>query len=261
MIVAPPKEQQRSKLVLAEALAGMITGFCVSPLNTVVDKSVMEYANKKEPTIWSAAGKSIKTLMIRPLTFLGGFEFRWMCFVYLPTFGVSNIMDHFSPVDGVPHPIQKLFAVFLTNTVTSLMKDRVYAQHLNPHKPIEAFPISSLMLLFTRDILSMAAAFTMPPILAKWAHDKHGYNYNNAERVFQIACPPLLQIFVVPIHLLALGLYNEKEKTLGQHLPTIRKMYFSTVALRMLRFLPGYGIGGIFNIELRKLLKARVPYE
>jgi hypothetical protein len=32
------------------------------------------------------------------------------------------------------------------------------------------------------------------------------------------------------------------------------KIYNNSVALRMLRFLPAYGIGGVANIELRKYL-------
>jgi hypothetical protein len=32
------------------------------------------------------------------------------------------------------------------------------------------------------------------------------------------------------------------------------KIYINSVALRMLRFLPAYGIGGVVNIELRKYL-------
>lgn len=67
------KKQPRHRLVLAEAIAGFATGFLVSPLNTVVDKSVMEYANKKHPTIWQAAGSSIKTLLTKPVTFLKSF--------------------------------------------------------------------------------------------------------------------------------------------------------------------------------------------
>lgn len=255
------QKQSRSKLILADALAGICTGLAVSPLNTVVDKSVMEFANRKYPSIWSAAGNSLKEMVTHPLRFIGGFEFRWMCFVYFPTFTVSNVADHCNLTDAVPHPIQKLLAVFLTNTVTSLMKDRVYIRRLNPHKPIEPLPVSSLMLLFTRDILAMAAAFTVPPIAAKYMKDNHGWDYNNAERIFQLTCPPLLQIFVVPIHLLALGLYNDKGKTMVEHFKYIRSIYFSTVALRMMRFLPSYGIGGIFNIELRKYLKGNVPYE
>ena len=184
-----------------------------------------------------------------------------MLFVYFPTFTVSNLADHFNVSDSVPHSIQKLLAVFLANTITSLIKDRIYIRRLNPHKPIEPVPISSLMLLFTRDILAMAAAFTLPGIGAKYMKDNHGWDYSSAERIFQLACPPLLQILVVPIHLLALGLYNDKGKTMGEHWTYIRSIYFSTVAIRMMRFLPSYGIGGIFNIELRKYLKGQVSYE
>ena len=72
---------------------------------------------------------------------------------------------------------------------------------------------------------------------------------------------PLMQIVVVPIHLLALGLYNEKDKALGDHFANIRKMYFSTLAIRMMRFIPSYGVGGIFNIEFRKWIKGKVPVE
>ena len=70
-----------------------------------------------------------------------------------------------------------------------------------------------------------------------------------------------MQIVLVPIHLLALGLYNDKGKTLTEHSRYIRSIYWSTVFLKMMRFLPGYGIGGVFNLEMRRYLKSRVPYE
>jgi len=114
----------------------MATGFAVSPLNTVVDKSVMEYANRKFPSLWSAVSSSLKTMVTRPLKFMGGFEFRWMCVVFLPTFTASNVSDHFQLHENLPQNIQKLLAVFLTNTSLSLIKDRIYALRLNPHKPI-----------------------------------------------------------------------------------------------------------------------------
>lgn len=67
------KSQDKNKLVAADAIAGMITGFAVSPLNTVVDKSVMEFANRKYPTIWQSATHSLKTLFFSPLKFMAGF--------------------------------------------------------------------------------------------------------------------------------------------------------------------------------------------
>ncbi len=160
-------KKDRNKLLLAEIFSGCVTGFSVSPLNTVIDKSVIEYANKKEPTVWTAAGKSMRTLLTKPFTFLRSFEFRWMLFVYLPTYSIPNMMDHFNFTDKISHPIQKLIAAFLTNTTTSLIKDMVYTKRLNPFKPIEPFPPRALAMLFLRDIVAMAGAFTLPPIVAK----------------------------------------------------------------------------------------------
>jgi hypothetical protein len=101
-----------------------------------MDKSVMQYANQVESSIWTAAGKTYKTLFSSPLKFIKAFEFRWQCFVYFPTYLVGNLADHFDLTPDVPHPIQKLIAVFLTNTITSLKRDQIYTIRLNPHKKV-----------------------------------------------------------------------------------------------------------------------------
>ena len=168
----------------------------------------MEFANKKEPTIWTAAGKSMRTLIKTPMTFIKSFEFRWMVFVYIPTFTVSNMADHFNVTDKFPHPIQKLFAVFVTNTITSLIKDTVFAKRLNPFKPIEPFPPIALGFLFTRDIIAMAGAFTLPSIVAKKLSEVSELDFKTSERVAQILIPMLIQVVGTPVHLLGLGYYN-----------------------------------------------------
>lgn len=73
--------------------------------------------------------------------------------------------------------------------------------------------------------------------------------------------PMLIQFVGTPFHLLGLGYYNEKGKSFMEHVKYMRSIYFSTLALRMMRFLPAYGIGGICNIELRRWAKDSVPYE
>lgn len=50
-----------------------------------------------------------------------------MYFVYFFTYGVSNLADHVNLTPDIPHPIQKLLMVFLTNTTASLIKDKKYA--------------------------------------------------------------------------------------------------------------------------------------
>ena len=68
--------------------------------------------------------------------------------------------------------------------------------------------MSALATLFLRDIVAMAAAFTLPPYMASWIVKKWGLTKSSSERVAQMLCPVLMQFIGVPIHLLALGLYN-----------------------------------------------------
>lgn len=46
MTEAPLKQQNKAKILAAEAFSGIITALLVSPTNVVVDKSVIQYANK-----------------------------------------------------------------------------------------------------------------------------------------------------------------------------------------------------------------------
>jgi hypothetical protein len=88
-----------------------------------------------------------------------------MYFVYSFTYTFSNLADYVNLTDSVSHPIQKLLIVFAVNTTASLIKDKKYIQHFG----LEAkkFPIKSYGFLFSRDLLAMASAFTLPPLLAK----------------------------------------------------------------------------------------------
>ncbi len=64
----------------------------------------------------------------------------------------------------------------------------------------------------------------------------------------------IVQFVATPIHLLGLDLYNRTGVSMKDRLSHLGKIYINSVALRMLRFLPAYGIGGVVNIELRKYL-------
>jgi len=71
----------------------------------------------------------------------------------------------------------------------------------------------------------------------------------------QLLCPLFIQLIGTPLHLSALDINNNPNSTLTERITRIKSIYPSTLALRMLRFLPAYGIGGIVNIKLRKYLK------
>lgn len=146
-------------------MAGSTAAFAVSPLNVVVDKSVIEYTSGKGG-LWKLAGGNLGTIVKAPISFFTGFSFRWMYFVYFFTYSISNIADHLNFTDEVSHPIQKLLMVFLTNTTCSLIKDKKYAVEYG-QTAAKKFPIPSYGLFFLRDMIAMASAFTIPPILGK----------------------------------------------------------------------------------------------
>jgi hypothetical protein len=89
-----------------------------------------------------------------------------MYFVYAPTYTASNVIDHYHLDIPISQPIQKLLVVFAVNTTCSLIKDKKFAQFFGKVS-VKPFPIPSLALLFGRDIIAMASAFTIPPILGQ----------------------------------------------------------------------------------------------
>lgn len=57
----------------------------------------------------------------------------------------------------------------------------------------------------------------------------------------------LIQIIVTPFHLLGLDLYNREGVSMTGRLRYVKSLYTSTLSIRMIRFLPAYGIGGTVN--------------
>lgn len=118
--------------------------------------------------------------------------------------------------------------------------------------------MSSYALFFVRDLIAMASAFTIPPIFGKFLVEKFGISEKSGERIAQVVSPPLIQFVATPIHLLALSLYNDPHFNFEERVKSIKSIYSNALVIRMLRFLPAYGFGGIINIECRNALKKRM---
>ena len=154
-------------------MVGVATGFCVTPINTIVDKSIIENANGKT-NLWTGVIKGFKKLFLQPGKFFSAYEFRWIFLVYGSTYVTSNLSDHLR-LSWVDPAISKLFLTFTVNTTLSLFKDKALAQKLG-HGEARKFPISALNLFFMRDLVAIASAFTLPPIMGKMIEDKFGFS-------------------------------------------------------------------------------------
>lgn len=145
-----------------EVLTGIISGFLVSPFNTIVDKAIIENASGRIP-LWNGVKNGLRSFFTRPSAFMSSFEFKWVFMVYASTYTSGNMADHFH-INGVDDSILKLFITFAVNTTTSLIKDKALTQRFGSNEK-RNFPIASLGLFFLRDIIAMASAFTIPIIL------------------------------------------------------------------------------------------------
>lgn len=63
----------------------------------------------------------------------------------------------------------------------------------------------------------------------------------------QLLCPLLVQLVVTPLHLLGLDIYNREGIPFGKRALRVWEQYPKTAGMRMIRFLPAYGIGGVVN--------------
>ncbi len=209
------KPESKKKLsrftLLAEAAAGALSGFSVSPFNVVVDRSIIEYTSGKGG-LWGFAKDNLLTIFKTPVSFFTGFSFRWMYFVYSLTYMASNLAEYVDLSPDIPQNIQKLMMVFLVNTTTSLIKDKKYA--IKYGKTVKPFPNTSLGLFFIRDLIAMASAFTLPAPVGKELVKHIKMSEENGIRIAQLTTPLVLQLFLTPLHLFALDLYNRPAVTL-----------------------------------------------
>jgi hypothetical protein len=138
-------------------------------------------------------------------------------------------------------------STFIAKTVTSIIKDKALAQRFGSTE-VRTFPLKSYGLFFLRDIIAMAAAFTIPTPFGQFIQKNTGWDSLNCLRIAQLLTPTFAQLIGTPLHLLSLDCYNHPNSTVSQRLVFLRSVFASSLLVRILRFLPTYGIGGIFNI-------------
>lgn len=108
----------------------------------------------------------LRKLIFSPLQFILSFKFRWMYFTYAVTYTANNLSDHDPITPRLSLPLQNLLITFSVNTICGILKDKAYIQYFGAvaSKP---FPLIALGLLFFRDLITMASAFTLPHIMAQ----------------------------------------------------------------------------------------------
>lgn len=114
-------------------------------------------------------------------------------------------------------------------------------------------PMTTYGLFAGRDSLTIAASFTIPPIIARELQSQ-GYSQEFSLNAAQLTSPCLVQLISTPLHLTGLDLYNNPQHMPKERLAFVRREYFITAFARMGRIFPAFGIGGVLNRKLRENL-------
>lgn len=246
---------KRNEALAIDVFSAIVAACAVAPGIKIVDQVVTEKSADNTRSIFRSALANVSYLFKKPGSFLSQPTFRFVCLVYSGTYIAANsvaTLFEFAQKDGT---VAKLGVTTGVNMTLGILKDRYFAQVFSGRPP-ESFPLSSWGLFMGRDVMTMAAGFTLPPIVAKHLHENEVFQSKRvADTVAQMGVPITAQIFLSPIHLLALDLYMEKQSTPAQRIKRVLANAPETIAIRMGRVLFAYGIAGIFNTGMRAKLR------
>jgi len=220
----------------------------VAPFVAMVDRSIIENASGKKRLIQSLK-HSILTMITKPHQFIFSPAYRLVFMVYSCTYFSANLVDTTSNIvsknPDLKHQnngIEKFLATSGTNMILGVYKDCCLTRCFGQGVP-RPLPLPSYAFFVTRDALTIAASFNLPPLLA--AYFPGGLN------MAQLVSPCALQFVSTPFHLLGLDLYNRRKENWRERFEQVRREYWRSSFARIGRILPAFGFGGITNRDVR----------
>ena len=209
--------------------AAVVASGCVTPFVLTIDKAVVQAAAgsiKLGPALVSGVvdlmKKPGKMLMSVPLWLVWG--------VYASTYIAANSIDVYNERKALAAnnaAMVKLGGVTAVNMSASLVKDVTFAK-LFGAKDIgkeagkaasnvaKRVPLATYGIFLSRDTLTIAGGFTVPPIMSSLMQSTLGYEKKNADKLAQLVSPMAMQLICTPLHLLALNMYNVEKATAAE---------------------------------------------
>lgn len=254
----PPMAQR----LAADFLAASGAGIAVSPFIAVIDRSI---------TVCAARGGSVQASvmsglkeMTKPVKFLMNREVRWVWALYAGTYMAANLIGTLAEARGVDDSVPKLLGTTAVNMPACIAKDKAMASAFAASAMASKMrmPLRSYTLFAVRDLVSIAASFTLPDKVATTLKEKHpDLPSAVADTTSQLLAPSMLQLVTTPMHLVALDLFNNPIASAAERFGLLKALYWKSVPLRFGRVGIGFGIGGVVNKRMRDSLReARVPF-
>lgn len=235
--------------------SGVTAAIASAPFIAIVDAAITSNASGREP-LWSAIKSGFSELVKKPGNFVRKPSFLWISAVYSATYVVANTTQALCQRYETPYDMPKLATTSATNIGMSMLKDRAFAKIYAAHgKASSSFPTLSLGLFAARDALTIAASFTLPPRISPIVEASSGLSHDVARGLVQFVTPLAAQVFSVPMHLVALDLYNNPANP--ARFAFVRREYAKTLLARWGRIFPAYGVGGVINLQMQDFLNEK----
>jgi hypothetical protein len=219
--------------------------------------AVTEKTANNSISLFRSAGLNLKSLFVTPVKFLTKPTFAFVCIVYGSTYIAANTITTFCKTNDTDPYFPKLFGTTAVNMLFGIAKDRYFAKVFNKGAP-PVFPLISWGLFFGRDLMTIGAGFTFPPLVSDFLQKSNIISSKGvADNLSQVCMPMVAQLFLTPIHLLALDIYNRAGESSSSRFNYIKGIYPETATIRMGRVLCAYGIAGVTNTRLKEYLHAR----
>lgn len=238
----------------------------LEPNQDVVIRSIMENASGRQPMA-SALKSSFRTLLLRPQTLLFSKPVALIFMVYGGTYLTANTLDtatstlHNKPANHVTAGTLKFASSSAANVGLCIYKDQVYVKLFGPTGPSRPVPLPSYVLFTVRDCLTIFASFNVPPLLGPVLSHHLSAEFQkkmSGQTVAQFVAPAIVQLFSTPLHLLGLDLYNRPAEVWKERWLTVKKNWAVSVAARVCRIVPAFGVGGVVNTNVRKNLMEKL---
>jgi len=260
---APPRSSAENAAIPWWADAAVDVGsaaasaFCVAPFITIVDMAVTK-ASAGQASLARAVFEGASQLLLRPHRFFSQPSVWMVAGVYGSTYMAANLidstceraLDRSDPSSATNHGAAKLVGTTVVNMSAGITKDTAFARMYGAGKAAAPMPKATIGLFATRDLFTIGAAFTVPPLLASFFIRSGLVEEKYAAETAQLVSPVAMQVFCSPLHLMALNFYNVRDSTAGQRLKQVASTLPQTTIARMCRMAPAYGLGGVMNTTL-----------
>lgn len=224
----------------------------------------MENASGRN-TLSASIKSSFRSLLLRPQSILFSKPCALIFMLYGGTYLTANTIDTVTstvrdrPATHVTSGTPKFFASSAANVGMCIYKDQVFVRMFGPPGVVpRPVPMASYALFAARDCMTIFASFNVPTLLAPYLDGNMSEELRrkvSGMTCAQFVAPAAVQLASTPLHLLGLDLYNRPNGmppvTWADRWELVRTKWAVSVAARICRIVPAFGIGGVVNTKVR----------